>query len=113
MSASTASKGRGGDQETADRQNTTRFLLEVHPSQLGPVQLDGLIRQGVQAAQLQTHLDLIVRSEALIPSGDAIELQGLFIQSLEATGLTGRLSFQEGRGNFVQAEGSAGIQVKA
>jgi hypothetical protein len=93
--------------------NTTRFLLEVHPSALGPVQLDGLLRRDLKQAQAAPdHLDLIVRSEAGIPSEDAQELQGLFINALEASGLTGRLSFQYGRENFIQPASGAGSQIE-
>jgi hypothetical protein len=93
--------------------NTTRFLLEVHPSALGPVQLDGLLRQAARQAQVAApHLDLIVRSEAGIPAEDAQELQGLFINALAATGLTGRLSFQYGRENFIQPASGVGVAVE-
>ncbi len=95
------------------RRDTTRFLLEVSPSELGPVQLDGFLRKESRAVQpVSPHLDLIVRSEATIPAAGAAELQGLFINALESTGLTGRLSFQFGRENFVQPESGVGRQIE-
>lgn len=105
-------RGEDGEKKNA-APATTRFLLEVHPSALGPVQLDGLLRKDMKKVQAAPdHLDLIVRSEALLPADEAAELHGLFINALAATGLTGRLSFQYGRENFVQPASGVGGQIE-
>jgi hypothetical protein len=80
---------------------STRFLIEVSPSQLGPVQLDGLLRK---MPTNTLRLDLIVRTEFVVPSRPAVEMADLFQGALGATGIVGGLSFQTGPENFVLPE---------
>jgi hypothetical protein len=87
----------------------TRFLVEVHPATLGPVQLDGLVQKESykEGQAANPHLDLVVRTETDLPPQAASEMGVLFDSALGATGVTGRLTFQSGRDSFVLPESGA------
>ena len=77
---------------------STRFLLEISPSQLGPVQLDGLLRKTTTRVD---RLDLIVRTEFAVPPDAAGQMSAMFQSTMGATGMVGNLGFQVGPENFV------------
>jgi hypothetical protein len=87
--------GRGTAQAEAANAapHQVRFLIDVRMSRLGPMQLDGLVRP--------KKLDMIVRSESALPPGLPQDLRGTYLNTLEALGLTGSLSFQNGRQNWL------------
>ncbi len=91
------------------RRAMTRFLVEVHPATLGPVQLDGLVQKESykEGQAANPHLDLVVRTETDLPPQAASEMGVLFDSALGATGVTGRLTFQSGRDSFVLPESGA------
>jgi hypothetical protein len=68
-----------------------RFLLEFEMTELGPLQVDGLLHK--------PRCDVILRSQTLLPSWLRSELVRLYADSISAIGLAGELSFQVTR-NF-------------
>lgn len=73
--------------------NQVRFLIDVRMSKFGPMQLDGLVRP--------KKLDMIVRSEAALPSGLPNDLRKTYLNTIEAFGFTGSLSFQTGKQSWL------------
>jgi hypothetical protein len=73
-------KGKGG----------TRFVLEVNMSNLGALQLDGLVQKPSK------RLDFILRSEHPLPADMRQDLARLTTRILEASGLEGTISFRAG-----------------
>ena len=80
----------------AQHQIKTRFVITMHMSQLGPVQLDGL-------SQCKK-LDLIIRSEKELPERLTTSIRESAISALEAVGLAGTLTFQSDRAHWVTIE---------
>ncbi|ASG20932.1 hypothetical protein [Nitrospirillum viridazoti] len=77
-----------------------RFLIDLQLSQLGPMQLDGLIWTG--------RFDLVIRTRQLLPSSLTRELHGIYSNSLAAVGYSGGLAFQTGAHGWVDHAASAG-----
>jgi hypothetical protein len=71
-----------------------RFLVDIAPSALGPLQIEGLLAGG--------RLDLVVRSETPVPESLAQELSDRFSRSLREAGLSGALVIHAGTGSFVK-----------
>lgn len=71
----------------------TRFLINLNMTRLGPIQMDGLTQR--------KQLDMVIRSERPLPPSLPQELRGLYLETLEALGLTGSLNFQNGRQGWV------------
>jgi len=71
----------------------TRFLINLNMTRLGPLQMDGLTQR--------KQLDMVIRSERPLPPSLPQELRGLYLETLEALGLTGSLNFQNGRQGWV------------
>jgi hypothetical protein len=69
----------------APPEDVTRFAIEVELSQLGPLQLDGLLRA--------THLILVLRSHRSLPQELRSEASAVCRRSLQEWGLSGDLSF--------------------
>jgi hypothetical protein len=82
----------------ADRVSTgtgkTRFVIALDLSALGRLQLDGLSQK--------KQLDLVVRSETPLPFGLADELRALYLNTLDATGMVGSLTFQTGSRGWIE-----------
>ncbi|TWB16643.1 hypothetical protein FBZ89_11353 [Nitrospirillum amazonense] len=81
-----------------------RFLIDLQLSQLGPMQLDGLIWTG--------RFDLVIRTRQLLPSSLTRELHGIYSNSLAAVGYSGGLAFQTGAHGWVDhaaGVGSGGV----
>ncbi|MEC4593987.1 MULTISPECIES: hypothetical protein [Nitrospirillum] len=76
-----------------------RFLIDLQLSQLGPMQLDGLIWTG--------RFDLVIRTRQLLPSSLTRELHGIYSNSLAAVGYSGGLAFQTGAHGWVDHAASA------
>ncbi|MEA1650509.1 hypothetical protein UAJ10_16005 [Nitrospirillum sp. BR 11164] len=95
----------GGEEEGGARgvrnRPLRRFLIDLHLSQLGPMQLDGLIWTG--------RFDLMIRTRQLLPTSLTRELHGIYSNSLAAVGYSGGLAFQTGAHGWVdQAAGAGG-----
>jgi len=70
-----------------------RFLIDMRLSRLGAMQVDGF----VQAKKL----DMILRSEHVLPEGLHAELRQAYIKALDAIGYAGTLNFQVGRQHWM------------
>lgn len=77
-----------------------RFVLELELSRLGPIQLDGLVRD--------KRFDLILRMRDSFPDDMRREIQGIFTRTLAALGLSGDASFQAGGRGWVSVRPKAG-----
>lgn len=98
--------GDDEEQATAARRGAPRrFLVEVSFSQLGPMQLDGLLQA--------RRLDLAVRTLDLLPATLTAELSALFRTSLDATGFTGSIAFQTGAQRWARLHSARGRPVQA
>ena len=77
------------DQEGPDgEEDTSRFIIDVELSQLGRVQLDGLVKSKGKK------FDLIVRTEAPLPAVMRKEINHIFADFTEVTGVNGAIVFQ-------------------
>ena len=74
---------KGGDEEGL------RFLLDVDMSQLGALQLDGLVKRQAK------HFDLIVRSRLELPEQVRRDINSIFTRSLDGFGMTGGAVFKQ------------------
>lgn len=86
-------RGTAGDGEEEDDQ--TRFVIDVELSQLGRVQLDGLVKGK------EKRFDLFLRTDGPLPPEMRRDITAIFTLSAEATGVAGRLMFQ-GNADFVE-----------
>lgn len=71
--------GRGGKPGTA-------FLVDIDLTNLGPFRLDGLVRNEL--------LDLMIRTIKPLPGVMRNDIKALFDNTLERTGIVGRLTFR-------------------
>ncbi len=74
----------------------TRFIIDMDLSQIGRIQLDGLIIQG------KKRFDLIVRTDNPLTSKIESDLRAIFSQSNEQTGVSGGLSFRSAPPSFTE-----------
>jgi len=96
----------GENAEGADNpRKITRFILNLHLSRMGDMQLDGLLHK--------KRFDLILRSEEKLPANIRQELLQRFTAGLEQTGMDGGLSFQTRAEHWMQIPetAEAGTQV--
>lgn len=80
--------------EEANKAKQVRFVIDVRMSQLGAMQLDGLVRP--------KKLDMILRSETSLPPGLPQDLRKSYIDMISALGFAGSLSFQLGKQGWVE-----------
>ena len=73
-----------------------RFLIDVRMSKLGAMQLDGFLKG--------RHLDMIVRSEHVLPFGLPQELRQTYTKALAAIDYAGGIVFQTGRQNWLNIQ---------
>jgi hypothetical protein len=73
-----------------------RFLIDMNLSKLGAMQIDGFVQP--------KKLDMVLRSEAMLPQGLHNELRTSYIKALEAVGYTGALNFQVGRQHWMMMQ---------
>lgn len=79
--------GRGG---TGDRPNDHRFVLDFNLTQLGRLQLDGLVRREDKL------FDLIIRSGEAMSADMRRDILAIFHDASELVGTKGTVSFQAG-----------------
>jgi hypothetical protein len=75
-----------------------RFLLDMHLSQLGDMQLDGFVRE----ANSNKSLELFLRAAEPLEPAFTDHVRNLFINGLETTGMKGNIVFQQGSEHFVK-----------
>ncbi|GIL41440.1 hypothetical protein [Roseiterribacter gracilis] len=96
---------RVGDREADARDEgegkRTRFLLDIAPSALGPIQLDGLVRP----SPVSPVVDLVVRSKTPLPDEMRRDIAGIWADALSLTGAKGALAFQANPQSFVDTTG--------
>ncbi|GEM_PF-2650296 len=81
--------------------SSEHFLLEVHLSQLGRLQLDGFVRHSLP----KKIFELIIRSETPLTPQNQEDIRAIFQTAQEITGFVGGVSFQTGKQacrNFVE-----------
>ncbi|QQG35902.1 MAG: hypothetical protein HYS17_10425 [Micavibrio aeruginosavorus] len=78
--------GSDRDQEQKNKGGSTRFIFDLNLSAIGPVQLDGYVRNKT--------LDLAVRTEQPFSAAMRHNMTRRYIHVLEAAGLEGTLIFQ-------------------
>jgi len=76
-----------------------RFVIDMRMSKLGAMQIDGFVQK--------KKLDMILRSENVLPEGLHRELRQGYIKALDAVGYTGTLNFQVGRHHWMVMQKSA------
>ena len=80
------------------KQPDARFVVEIAFSELGAVQIDGLIRR----KEGHRLLDMVVRTQNMLSADLRNELREAFINVLGVTAVTGTLAFQTGSHNWLQ-----------
>jgi len=99
------------ENEEADEDQGTRFVVDVELSRLGRLQLDGLIHDK------HKRFDLIVRTDHRLPADVQNGIREIFSQTGEWTGTEGGVTFQAAPPNFVElipavdADGDIGLLV--
>jgi len=73
--------------EDDDKKVATRFIVELNLSEIGKIQVDGLLKE--------TTLNIIIRSKAILPAEMKKDLSDKFITSLEISGFAGDLQFRD------------------
>lgn len=81
-----------------DKGGGTRFVIDLNLSQLGRIQLDGLVRGAGR------RVDLIVRTADPMASAMRDDIRRIFRSANETTGIDGDLAFQVGSAVFVDIE---------
>jgi hypothetical protein len=98
-----------GDREASSRDDgegkRTRFLLDIAPSALGPIQLDGLVRPSA----VSPLVDLVVRTKTPLPDAMRRDIAGIWAEALSLTGAKGVLAFQANASNWVDTTGFRGL----
>jgi len=89
-------RGRGEEDGEDGGDEGTRFVLDVTLSNIGHVQIDGLVKADNQK------LDLIIRSEDPLPDTWRADIAEIFTTAQQLTGLGGGMAFQAAPGNFVE-----------
>ena len=86
------------DDEKEGRQGI-RFLVDLDLSRMARFQLDGLVYEK------EKHLDLIVRTENMLPPKIQNDIRGIFKDANDVTGLIGGITFQAAPANFIEVLG--------
>jgi hypothetical protein len=80
-------RNQGGRRGQRDAQSGTRFIVEVEMSQLGAIQLDGLVQPG--------RLDMMLRSKLPMPPSMRRDISAIYEEARALSGFTGELGFQQ------------------
>ena len=88
-----------GDDEEGDSQSgdkKTRFVVNLKLSQIGPMQIDGLLKQ--------KQLDIVLRTEAPLTERLRHELREAYRTAIEAADLNGGMTFHAQRKGWIEIE---------
>ncbi|HCS22545.1 MAG TPA: hypothetical protein PLW48_05010 [Alphaproteobacteria bacterium] len=96
--------GEDGEGASA-REKTTRFILNLHLSRMGDMQLDGFVQK--------KRFDLIMRAEESLPAAIRQEILQKFTAGLEQSGMEGSMRFQTRAEQWVVVPDSAGGDTQA
>lgn len=91
----------GGGEEGAEEGEETRFVLDVDLSNVGHLQIDGLVKAK------RRHLDLIIRTDQPLPAEMRTDIGQLFEDARETLGLGGQVAFQAAPANFIATPGAS------
>ncbi|MGJ3258713.1 MAG: hypothetical protein ACFE0S_03830 [Rhodospirillales bacterium] len=83
------------DGEEEDGRGGTRFVVDLNLSQLGHLQIDGLVGEN------DKRLDLVLRTDDPLKPNMCEDIRRLFHDALDLTGLDGSVGFKANPGNFV------------
>ncbi|MCR9257481.1 MAG: hypothetical protein NXI16_15440 [Alphaproteobacteria bacterium] len=75
-----------GENENGESRGGARFLMDVTLTKLGPLQLDGLVRD--------KRVDLMLRTARPLPEPTRAGILELYAETMERTGYQGKVSFQ-------------------
>jgi len=75
-------------EDNSGKKGGLRFLLDLELTNLGALQLDGMVREDAHG------FDLMIRSHEALDNFIRHDLTGLFIATNQAVGLKGQLTFQ-------------------
>jgi hypothetical protein len=94
---------RSNQSSQATGNGKIRFLIDMRLSKLGAMQIDGFVQP--------KKLDMILRSEILLPAGMHNDLRTAYIKAVGAVGYAGTLNFQVGRQHWLtmQRQAQSGI----
>ncbi len=95
------------ENEEEESDQGARFVIDLNLSQLGRLQLDGLLKKE------NRQFDLIIRSDNYLPPEIQNNIRGIFQKAMELTNNTGGLTFQAAPANFlsIQAHSAASAQT--
>lgn len=93
----------GGDDDKEEKQESTRFVIDVDLSKIGRLQLDGLLRDKGK------HMDLIVRTDRRLPDQMQNDIRSIFRDAAELTGIKGGVGFQASPPNFIEASPAGNV----
>ncbi len=91
-------QNQGGDSDTTQDGEQTRFVMDIKLSNIGDLQIDGLFAKKDDKPQ---RLDLILRSEHSFSEAMRVQMQNIYQSALNREGFDGELGFQR-RENWVQ-----------
>jgi hypothetical protein len=91
----------GGGEEGGEEDEETRFVLDVDLSNVGHLQIDGLVKAK------RRHLDLIIRTDQPLPAEMRTDIGQLFEDARETLGLGGQVAFQAAPANFIATPGAS------
>jgi len=77
-----------GDSGRSGADDGSRFLVDLTLSQLGPLQIDGLVRRSAK------RFNLVIRTTTPLPDDAQAEIGGIFAKALEGLGMGGNATFQ-------------------
>ena len=81
-------RGQQDDGEDGKKEDGSRFVIDIVLSNLGRFQLDGFVRTK------RKRLDLVVRTEKSLPAQMRSDINKIFTEFSEASGVAGQITFQ-------------------
>ena len=81
------------DDDTPD--GNTRFVIDLNLSQMGHLQIDGLVGNGGK------RVDVVVRSDEALGSQMRDDIRALYANAIEVTGVEGSVGFQAAPAKFI------------
>lgn len=82
------------DNAEQEKQQKTRFVLNIPHTYLGDLQIDGLVQY--------KDLEMILRTERALPSNIEQDIRTRYQSVLETTGMHGSIHFQSGRDHYIR-----------